>query len=210
MPAEKFKQYYQQKKVVSSYDKQRQKNKYRQKKRQVELKIFLDLIDKQTKDKILELGCSSGFLTQHLGKITAIDTSQGMLETTKQKNPQAELIQADMFELPFKENSFDKIVVIRTWNHLTKNEFNRILPQIKKILKKQGILVFDVEEKNITRKFISIIYKIIFRTKGFKIYQYSLPEISNILHKNNFKIIKGKFLNHRIGRQIILKTKVIK
>src|SRR3989344_4953328 len=108
--AEKFSEYYRRKNVTGTYDSQREGTAYRREKRRIELKYFLELIDKKEKEKILELGCSSGFLTEHLGKVTAVDTSDGMLRITKEKNHLATCISADMFSLPFKNNSFDKVV----------------------------------------------------------------------------------------------------
>src|SRR3989338_3266045 len=116
--AKKFTEYYRQKEVTGGYDNQREATEYRRRKRALELRYFLDLIDKKEGEKVLELGCSSGFLTKYLGKVTTIDTSQGMLEVTRKKNPQATCIATDMFELPFKNNSFDKVVTMRVWNHL--------------------------------------------------------------------------------------------
>ena len=115
---EKFTKYYQRRDVTNTYDSQRERTPYRRDKRRVELKYFLELLDKKDKDKVLELGCSSGFLTKHLGKVTAIDTSEGMLKIAHEKNPEAECIHADMFKMPFKDNSFDKVVTMRVWNHL--------------------------------------------------------------------------------------------
>ena len=85
--SEDFTKYYQQKRVTGTYDSQRESTVYRKKKRQIELNYFLDLLDKKPGENVLELGCSSGFLTKHLGKVTAIDTSKNMLGIAHSKNP---------------------------------------------------------------------------------------------------------------------------
>jgi ubiquinone/menaquinone biosynthesis C-methylase UbiE len=206
---DKFKEYYKKKKVTGTYDKQRESNAYRKKKRALELKHFIELLDKKKGEKVLELGCSSGFLTQHLGEVTAIDTSEGMLKIAMEKNPKANCIPGDMFNLKFKPESFDKVVTMRVWNHLQEQDLRKALKQAKKVLKKNGILVFDAEEKNILRKIAAIIYQNTTRITGYKIYQYSLQKIKRILIQEGFKIEKIKFLKHRIGRQIILRTRKI-
>lgn len=207
---EEFKKYYQQKKVTSSYDSQREKSHYRRRKRQIELKHFLDLLDKKEKEKVLELGCSSGFLTKHLGKVTAIDTSKRMLGVAHSKNPKAKCIYADMFDLPFKNRVFDKVVTMRVWNHLNEKDIRNAIIEAKRGLKKHGYLIFDIEEKNLLRKIIAFFYQKITRITGFKIYQYSLKEINKILIQEGFKIERVRFLNHRVGRQIILRVKLEK
>ncbi len=171
------------------------------------LNYFLELLDKQPGEKVLELGCSSGFLTQHLGEVTAIDTSTGMLDIAMSKNPKAKCVPGDMFDLKFKPKSFDKVVTMRVWNHLQEQDLRKALKQAHKVLKKNGILIFDAEEKNILRKIAATIYQTTTRITGYKIYQYSLPRIKRILMQEGFKIEKIKFLKHKIGRQIILKTK---
>src|SRR3989344_3067697 len=141
---QKFSDYYRKEHVTGSYDKQREGTEYRRRKRALELKYFLDLIDKKENEKILELGCSSGFLTKYLGKVTAIDTSEGMLKITHSKNPSAKCIHGDMFDMPFKSNSFDKIVTMRVWNHLDKSDFKKALREVKRVLKSNGQLIFDI------------------------------------------------------------------
>ncbi len=207
--AEKFTKYYQQKKVTGTYDAQREGTEYRRRKRALELKYFLDLIGKREGEKVLELGCSSGFLTKYLGIVIAIDTSEGMLEITHKKNPQATCISADMFEIPFKNNSFDKVVTMRVWNHLDENDLRRAIREARRVLKKKGYLIFDIEEKSLLRRIASFFYKIIFRPTGYKIYQYSLDEIKNILFKEGFKIEKTRIIRHKVGRQIVLRNQKI-
>lgn len=206
---EEFKKYYQQEKVTSTYDAQREGNEYRRKKRALELQYFLELINRRDGERILELGCSSGFLTEHLGEVTAIDTSKDMLEITKKKNPKAYCIEGDMFNLQFKPYHFDKVVTIRVWNHLSPEDLSKALEQAYYVLKPGGILVFDAEEKNILRKITAKFYQALTGITGFKIYQYSLGELIELLHSKGFNIEKVRFINHRIGRQIILKCRVI-
>jgi ubiquinone/menaquinone biosynthesis C-methylase UbiE len=176
MSKEEFSEYYKDKKVTGTYDDQRLRTEYRRQKRQKELDIFLELLDKKGEEEVLELGCSSGFLTEHLGKVTAIDTSKDMLKIANEKNPQSVVLEADMFNLPFKDNSFDKVVTMRVWTHV--------------------------------RRFVHFFYKKIFRITGFKIYPYSITNVKKILSEEGFTINKIKFLKHKIGRQIVLKSKV--
>lgn len=206
--AQEFSKYYQKKKVTTTYDSQREGTTYRRRKREIELKYFLELLDKKNEDKVLELGCSSGFLTKHLGKVTAIDTSKDMLEVAYKKNPQAKCVYADMFNLPFKNNSFNKVITMRVWNHLNEQDLRKAIKESKRVLKKNGYLIFDMEEKSVARRIASIFYKFLFRPTGYKIYQYNIPEIKKILDEEGFKVVEGRTLKHRVGRQIILRVKL--
>lgn len=203
---EQLKKYYQDRDVTSGYDEQREGTEYRREKRKQELDIFLYLLSKKKRQKVLELGCSSGFLTQHLGKVTAVDTSKEMLKITKKKNPKAKVLEADMFKLPFKKSYFDKVITMRVWNHLNTEDLFLALAETKRVLKKEGVLVFDIEEKNVLRRIVNFFYKKLFSISGFRVYQYSLPEISVILGFAGFEIQQTKSLEHKIGRQIIIRA----
>jgi len=205
---QKFTEYYRQQHVTGTYDNQREATEYRRRKRALELRHFLDLIDKKEGEKVLELGCSSGFLTKYLGKVTAIDTSEGMLKIAHSKNPSAKCIHADMFSLPFNDKSFDKVVTMRVWNHLNEEDLRKVIKESKRVLKKGGYLIFDIEEKSIMRTIVSKIYQFLFKPTGYTIYQYSLNETRKILADEGFKIVDGKTIKHRVGRQIVLKNRL--
>jgi len=207
MTKEEFKEYYQKENVTSSYTNQRLANEYRKQKRKQELQIFLELLDKKDNEKVLELGCSDGWLTKELGECTAIDTSKQMLEITKQKNSLAKLLEADMFKLPFGNNFFDKVVTMRVWNHLNEEDLRKVLKEVRRVLKPNGILIFDIEERNWLRRFVHFFYKRIKRITGFKIYQYGWIEIQHMISEEDFSIEDWKILNHKIGKQIIWKVK---
>src|SRR3989344_4276876 len=166
--SQKFTEYYRKQKVTGTYDKQREGTPYRRKKRAIELKYFLELIDKKPNEKVLELGCSSGFLTKELGKVTAIDTSNDMLKIAHSKNPKAICVSGDMFDIPFNQNTFDKVVTMRVWNHLNLFDLIKAIRESKRVLKKNGWLIFDAEEKSFSRRFIGFFYQKIFRITGYK------------------------------------------
>jgi ubiquinone/menaquinone biosynthesis C-methylase UbiE len=206
--SKQFTDYYRKQNVTGTYDKQREGTEYRRRKRALELKYFLDMLDKREGEKVLELGCSSGFLTKYLGSVTAIDTSDKMLEITRKKNPSAKCVAGDMFELPFKDNSFDKVVTMRVWNHLDETDLRKAIKEAKRVLKARGCLIFDIEVKSFWRRFVGFFYQKIFRTTGFKIYQYSVSEIKRILKEEGFSIKDGRTLKHKVGRQIVLRNEL--
>jgi len=83
--------------------------------------------------KILEAGCGIGAQTVILAKnnpaaeITSIDISQESLEKARENVEEkgiknVRFLQADVFSLPFEENSFDHIFVCFVLEHLKKPE----------------------------------------------------------------------------------------
>jgi SAM-dependent methyltransferase len=204
-----FTEYYRKKNVTGTYDAQREGSEYRRRKRALELRHFLDLVEKREGENVLELGCSSGFLTKYLGKVTAIDTSEDMLKIAFSKNPQSKCVYGDMFKIPFGKGKFDKVVTMRVWNHLEEEDMRKAIREAKRVLKKNGELIFDVEEDSAFRRLVGVFYKTIFRPTGYKIYQYSFYDIKRILEEEGFKVEKVRTLRHRVGRQIIMRTRAI-
>jgi len=93
---------------------------------------------------ILDLGCGSGrylpFLKGEL--IVGIDFSIGMLKHAK-KFKNANFIQADIFNLPFKENTFDLIISMSIiGEHCPLNM--KLLKEISYVLSLKGTLAFTV------------------------------------------------------------------
>ena len=205
---ESFSEYYKDKFVTGTYDEQRLKSKYRRDKREIEMKTFLELLDIDEDESILECGCSSGFMTQFLGdNVVAVDTSSDMIDLAKQKNMKATFFCMDMFEIEKLNKKFDKIVSKRVMTHLLPDELERFFKAVHKCLKDDGVFVFDVEDKSLLRDFVRFFYVKIFKTTGFKTYQHNLDSITKILEKCGFKVCAVRYFNHRVGRQLVLKTK---
>ena len=108
---------------------------------------------------------------------------------------------------PYKSNFFDVCICFDVLEHVP--DINYFLREVKRVLKKNGYLIFDTEDRSFSRRIVSKIYKVSFNPTGFKIYQYSLPRIKNILEKEGFKIDGVRFLKHRVGQQIILRCALV-
>ena len=86
--------------------------------KKVEGELLLDLIKPNPGDLILDAGCGTGVFTLdllHLGcTIIGIDLSMPMLARAKQKarGYPLRIVLADLLNLPFAENSFDKVISV--------------------------------------------------------------------------------------------------
>lgn len=97
--------------------------------------------------KVLELGCGTGAYTRELVKydcaLFCSDISHNMIRKVREKGlSQSNLccVIADMIELPFRDNSIDIIVGNSILHHL---DINRVIPQIFRVLKKNGRFAFS-------------------------------------------------------------------
>ena len=81
-------------------------------------------------DKLLDVGCGSGFfsdLAYNQGAvITGIDASEGLLAQAKLRNPNVTFLAGEMEELPFADNTFNIVCGFNSFQYAasTKNSLN--------------------------------------------------------------------------------------
>ena len=205
----KFEQYYRDGKIVDNYEKQRSASPNRVSYRNKEVKTMLNLLPQNKKQKILEIGCGTGFLTRFLkerGELIASDNSPNMLEKIKEKIKQGVIFkQVNLFEIPFKEDSFDTIISLRVYSHLDKKEILTAFLEVKRVLKRGGHFIFDFEGKSILRKIVEEIYTLLKGKQGTETYQYSIKDLKKLVGKFNFEIVKVVKINHKVGHQFFVK-----
>ena len=113
-----------------------------------EFQFYHRLLKKHGGKKILEIGCGSGNLTAYFLKAgydyTGLDLATGMLRIARKLVPEARFVKGDMRSLRFKEK-FDAVLITgRSFTYMTTNDdVERALNSVNKVLKKNGILIFD-------------------------------------------------------------------
>lgn len=94
--------------------------------------------------RALDLGCGSGRhvrLLHELGiaDVTGSDISEKGLLVTRE-NYGSNIVQNDNRDIPFRENTFDIIVAWGSLHYNNKSEISGMLDEIKRVLKKNGML----------------------------------------------------------------------
>ena len=96
-------------------------------------------------DKILEIGCGTGYFTKEIAKtkatITAIDISPELLNMAKQEIPETNVsfVLDNAYELSFDDNCFDSIVGSSVLHHL---EVEKAINEMFRVLKAGGSMFF--------------------------------------------------------------------
>ena len=113
---------------------------------------------------VLDLGSGNGRNTKYNNHIIfGLDISFEQLKMNKLNNINKKIncdIQANMIKIPFKDNSFDAIISIASFHHLsTNNERIMCLQEMKRVLKSGGKILISVwsinQPKKTKRKFIN-------------------------------------------------------
>ncbi|UWQ50892.1 methyltransferase domain-containing protein [Leisingera caerulea] len=108
-----------------------------------------DALALQPGDRILDLGCGNGLLTEELaravgpaGHVAGLDASPDMLAAARQRlqgRDNTTLTQSDAASLPFEPESFDKAVSVQVFEYITSRR--PVLRALHKVLKPGSRLV---------------------------------------------------------------------
>ncbi|MEK7167062.1 MAG: methyltransferase domain-containing protein [Patescibacteria group bacterium] len=186
-----------------------------------DLKEFNQYI--QNGDTILDLGCGNGRLFELFNnkKINyfGIDNCEKLIEIAKEKYKltKVNFFIEDALDLSFEDQKFDVIFCVAVFNHIPSKELRiKVLENIKRVLKKDGILImtnwnlyqkkfFFFVIKNFFKKIIFYFSKTImnldfgdvfmpWKLKDEIIHRYyhafTMRELSELFKKTGFKVIK--------------------
>lgn len=122
---------------------------YFQRRRTDTIKKMLDATDK---DVILDIGCGSGVQIRALGLdsphlLIGMDVNRGALLFAKGKKiPQSEFIIANAEQLPFKEDTVNKIICAEIIEHLPEPE--KMIAESQRVLKNHGRIVITTPNEH--------------------------------------------------------------
>lgn len=114
---------------------------------------WLDLFQKEIencKEPIIDLGCGSGndtlYLIERGKKVIPCDYSQKAVENIKNNFPEVDRVEwFDMTNgLPFENNFTDVIIADLSIHYFTEKNTFKILDEIKRVLKPNGMFIFRV------------------------------------------------------------------
>lgn len=160
---------------------------------------FLDLSDKI----VLDIACGEGFGSHILAKnsqfVYGIDISKESVEhaTASYKSSNLKFLEGSTSSIPLNDSSVDIVVSYETIEH--HNEHEKMLLEIKRILKPNGILIISSPDKGFYEKHFPG-YKNVYHVKEL----YS-KEFEKLIAKN-FKFV-DIFLQNNVFGSIITPTK---
>ena len=177
------------------------------------LNYIINILKKQKIQKnvqILDLGCGGGLLTVEIAKkgfknIKGVDLSPNSIKEAI-KNSKKLLLDVEFkvgnaYEIPFKENSFDIVIVADVLEHL--NDLKSAMKEINRILKKGGLIFFETIDRNffsnLIVKFLGEIFGVI--PKGTHDYKLFIKpkELENLFKMFNFQFIEYFGYKFEIG-----------
>lgn len=97
-------------------------------------------LDRNLKGEVLDIGCGIGHMLRYRKRTIGCDINPFNIDYCKEKKLEAYLMKPD--KLPFKNGSFDSVLLDNVLEHLASP--NRLIEEIKRVLKPGGIIVIGV------------------------------------------------------------------
>ncbi|MDI6902785.1 MAG: class I SAM-dependent methyltransferase [Methanocellales archaeon] len=97
--------------------------------------------------RVLDVGCGEGIILQHFSDAVGMDISVKALLLAK-KNVDKELVHSSATHLPFKEHSFDLLVLSEVIQYLNDSDVDKMLKDAKRVLKPSGRAIIAAPNKN--------------------------------------------------------------
>lgn len=196
--------------------------------------FILENVERAKPKKILDAGCGRGFYLQALvtypfiSHIFGFDLNDSYLRQAKKRirDKRLRLTLADLYNLPYRENSFDMIICSEVLEHV-KND-KKAMHVLMRLLKKNGLLLVTVPNINfpflwdplnfiLMKKFKTHIPKHIWWLAGIWADHerlYTKEQIVSLVKNSGFELIKVKqiihwswpfshFLLYGIGKNIV-------
>ena len=149
-------------------------------------------------ETILDVCCGNGlfFLNEGINKklLVGIDKSEELLREAKRIFTDnciedASLIRGNAFQLPFKPETFDRVVCINTLLNLSSLDIiETLLLELMRVCKPTGRLLIEI--RNQSNPYIRLKYWMHSRKQKFPVRAYKIEDISNIIERHKFHCTK--------------------
>jgi len=143
--------------------------------------MYLRTIGKNNRLKVLDLGCATGSMLgriENFGSVIGTDMSYYALSWIN--NKEIDLVQSDASSLPFKDDSFDVVVLFDLLYHKDIASESAVLSQVRRVLKKNGSVIIT------DSAFMSLCGAHDKAAQGIR--RFSRKRIKDLLNENGFKV----------------------
>lgn len=136
---------------------------------QVEHSVLRSMLPKVEAAHILDLACGTGRMMPILdhgdSHVVGLDLSWPMLKEAQRTFP-SQYIQGDLYQLPFKESSFDIVTAYRV--HYLLHDTESFFMEIRRVLDDDGVMIFTTVSKFSSRGFLNLAQKLLTKNKGIR------------------------------------------
>lgn len=143
----RVREFYSSDSIVKSYDEKRFLSPQGALVNDIELGKIASLCQPEAGHRILDIGVGRGRVAKKYSLtnyVVGLDQSFAMLESLNKETKSVRCIQADCTQLPFNNHVFDGVISLRVMLHFNTETLTQTLKEVKRVLKKEGVFIFDV------------------------------------------------------------------
>jgi|SRR5690554_618192 len=140
-------------------------------------------------EKVLEIGCGIGILSEYISKkgkkVTSIDISEENIKFAKSTVKNVEFHAGDFLEFSFNDK-YDLITLFDVLEHIPKEKYSIVFKKIKELSNENSLIVItipDAQFLNYTREHRPEILQVVDESIYFN-------ELKNIIDEKNLEILK--------------------
>ena len=168
-------------------------------------KQIIDLAGETKNQKILDVGCATGYLGEYFRNnsnwVAGLDVSESALQVAKDKLDVVYQIDLESADWPagLINKKFDLIIVAEVIEHLLWPE--RLLNRLSKLLAKDGQMIITTPNFLVWSNRLKMLFgRFVYQESGFwgrdHIHFFTLPELKEMLITGGWEIIAENHLNH--------------
>ena len=115
---------------------------------------FAEMVMNNRKNRVIELGAGSGRLLKHYHhedfNIVGIERSEVAVKNLKLKNPEIDIKNADILNLPFEDDAFDVVLAFGLYHNLeTESDLEKALGETARCLRNDGEFSISIRPNNL-------------------------------------------------------------
>jgi len=141
------------------------------------------------KDEVLDAGCGTGYLLDFVcgnTSATGVDISKEAVSISKELFPKHKFVQADLTQLPFKNEVFNKVFCFNVIEHVKDKE--KAIKELKRVMRKDGTLIIGT---NVKDSLSWRLFEVFFGGDPTHFDEFSEDEFIEFISKY-FKIVKSE------------------
>jgi len=99
----------------------------------LELERVVELLGR-FRGRTLDVACGTGYITRHLGgEVTGLDQSDAMVAIARERVPAATFVVGDALDIPFADESFDRVFASYFYCHLEEGDRLRFVEEARRV-----------------------------------------------------------------------------
>lgn len=96
--------------------------------------LLLEKLEGLPPKRTLDVACGTGFVTMHLpGEVVGLDQSDAMIKLAAGRVPEATFVVGEALELPFEDDSFERVFTSHFYGHLEEAERIAFLAEARRV-----------------------------------------------------------------------------